>query len=142
MEKTQSMQRKVVQYEDDEKEREIELQGLRAEIKRLKCRRLDLSKYEAWGPDEICEWILGLGDGRLLKYEKILRQNIKEEEADGSLLRAVDSADLKGWGVIKMSDRKFLQNEIASLVGNQPAAANPASSVVANEGAKDVTAYV
>ena len=84
---------------------------------------------------------MGLGDPRFLKYEKVLRESLKEEEADGSLLGAVDSADLKGWGIIKLSDRKFLQNEIASLVGNQSAAANPASNIVTNEGAK-VTAYV
>ena len=132
----------MVQYQDEEKEREIELNKLREENKKLKLQCLDTSKYQEWGPDEICEWILGLGDGRLIKYEKVLRESLKEEEADGSLLGAVDSADLKGWGIIKLSDRKFLQNEIASLVGNQPASAAPASSVVANEGAKAVTAYV
>ena len=120
----------------------MELERLRAEVKRLKLQCLDPSKYEEWGPDEICEWILGLGDGRLVKYEKVLRESLKEEEADGSLLGALDGGDLKGWGIIKLSDRKWLQNEIAVLVGNHPSAAAPAPSAVASEGAKGITAYV
>ena len=136
MVRIQALEKQVAQYQDEKKEREIELNKLREENKKLKLQCVDTLKYHEWGPDEMCEWILGL-----VKYEQVLRESLKEEEADGSLLGAVDSADLKGWGIIKLSDRKFLQNEIASLVGNQSAAANPASNIVTNEGAK-VTAYV
>lgn len=142
MEKSQSLQRKVVQYEDDQKEREIELQGLREEVKRLKLKCLDPSKYEDWGPEEICEWILGLGNGKLAKYEKVLRENLKEEEVVGSMLGDVDGGDLKGWGISKFADKQFLKTEIAILVGKQPAALASSSSAMANEGAKAITSYI
>ena len=88
----------------------------------MKRQCLDTSKYQEWGPDEICEWILGLGDGRFAKYEKVLRQNLKEEELERSMLGDVDGGDLKGWGISKFVDKKFLKEQIAILVGKQPAA--------------------
>ena len=108
----------------------------------MKLQCLDTAKYEEWGHEEICEWILGLGDGKLMKYEKVLRESLKEEEVDGSMLEKVDSGDLKGWGVTKFVDKKYLQEQIAILVGNQPAAFAHPSVPLANEGAKAVTSFI
>ena len=112
------LQQQVGRYQEEEKEREMELQDLRAEVKQLKLQNLDPSKYEEWGPEEICQWIMGIDGGRFVKYEKAVRANLKEEEADGPTLAEVDGADLKRFGVTKLSDIKFLQKQIGKLVAN------------------------
>ena len=136
------MQQQLSQYEDEEKERQIEVQALREEVKRLKRENLDTSKYTEWGPEEICEWILGLGDGRLVKYEKELKKNLVEEEVDGSMLDKVNSADLKGWGVIKFADKKYLEEQIGLLVANLGQPVANAAPRMANEGAHAPTAFL
>ena len=159
-EKVLSMQQQHSEDEDEEKEWQIEFPALKEEVKRLehgsldtskygvlamprplrkegkqlKRDSLDTSKYPEWGPEEICEWILGLGDGRLVKYEKELKKNLTVEEVDGSMLNKVNSADLKGWGIIKFADKKYLEEQIELLV------ANPAP-MMATEGAPSPTAF-
>ena len=136
------MQQQLSQYEDEEKERLIEVQALREEVKRLKKESLDTSKYTEWGPEEICQWIQGLGDGRLVKYEKELKRNLMEEEVDGSMLDKVNSADLKGWGVIKFADKKYLEEQIGLLITNPGQPVANAAPRMANEGAHAPTGFL
>ena len=136
------MQQQLSQYEDEEKERQIEVQALREEVKRLKRQNLDTSKYAEWGAEEIGEWILGLGDGRLVKYEKVLKKNLMEEEVDGSMLDKVNSADLKSWGIIKFADKKYLEEQIGLLVANPAQPGTNAAPMMENEGAHAPTAFL
>ena len=135
---TKSTKKRIQKYQEDLKECQMELEKLREENKRLKLQNMDLDNFEQWDDLQISEWILSLEDGRLCKYEKVLRASLKEEEVDGSLLGSVDSADLKGWGVIKMSDRKFLQRQIAELVSKRAA---PVIAFAGNEGGKSETHF-
>ena len=107
-----------MQHREDQKEKELELRKLRAKNQRQMLQSLDRTRYMMWGPSEICEWIIGLGSGRLVVYGNVLREKLVEEDVNGSLLGAVDSADLKGWGIVKLSDRKFLQQQISKLLNN------------------------
>ena len=137
-----SLEERLTQYQDDEKERDLELQELRAENKRLRLQNLNTAKFEEWGHEQICEWILSLGDGRMRKYEEALRQSLEEEEVDGSMLGEVDGGDLKGWGITKFADKKFLQQQIAVLVGKQqPAPLAQSAAPLAKEGAQGGTLY-
>ena len=131
MAKTKSTKKRIQKYQKDLKEYQIEFPKLRAENKKLKLQNMDLDNFEQWNDPQILEWILSLEDGRLCKYETVLRASLKEEEVDGSLLGSVESADLKGWGVIKLSDRKFLQRQIAELVSKR---AVPVIAFAGNEG--------
>ena len=115
-----NLQQQMSQYENDHKEKELDLQILRGENKRLKLQYLDVSNFLQWKHDEICQWIIGLDHGRLLKYEEKLRFSLDEEEVDGQILEIVDGGDLKRWGVTKLADIKFLQKELLNLVNNAP----------------------
>jgi len=138
--RNQSMQQRLVQHEEERKESEMEVAALKAEIKRLKLQSLDTSKFEEWGHDEIAEWILGLGDGKLAQYADELRERLKEEQMEGSGLKDVDAGDLKLWGFTKFADRKYVQRQIEELVNNQ--AAVTAIPLKANEGAHAPTAFL
>ena len=120
VEREQVLLARIASFQDDEKQREVELQQLRAEVKRLKLQNLDESKYAEWGPDEIAAWIVNLDVERMKKYEEAVNRNLKEDEVDGSLLSQVDGGDLRTWGIGKFADRKFVQQEIARLVANYP----------------------
>ena len=137
-----SMQQQLSRYAEEEKEREMELQELRKEVKRLKLQHLDTTKYAEWGPEEIVSWILSLDGGRYMKYEEALRRNLKEEEVDGSMLDKVNSADLKGWGIVKFADKKHLEEQIGNLVANPNRPAANAAPMMANEGAHAATAFL
>ena len=62
---------------------------------------------------------------------------------EGAMLSAVEGSDLKMWGINKFADRKFLEQQIAKLVGNQvnKPAAN-AAPLMANEGGHAPTAFI
>ena len=131
---------------EDQKEKEMEIQELKAENKRLKLRNLDESRYGQWNSEEITAWIMGLGDGRFLKYAMELGQNLKEEQVDGTTIGDADAADLKRWGVARFADIKFLQKQIEILVCNDaPHSAFESVAPVAqmeNEGSNaEPTAY-
>ena len=73
------------------------------------------------------------------KYENAVKSALKEDEADGSLLGEIDGGDLRGWGIKKLVDRKFVQKQIARLVTNNPKDLHS----VADEGANAApTAYM
>ena len=146
MEKDQSQLQQIAVFQDEEKQRQMELQELREEVQRLRLQYLDESKYAEWGPVEIAAWIINLDQDRLKKYEKTMETALKEEEADGSLLEVADAGDLRGWGIQKREDRKFVQQHIDKLVkGNAPQKGGPkvameAMDTVEDEGAP--TAFV
>ena len=114
------------QIEEEQEERDRELEELREEVKRLRLQNLDTTLYAEWGPDEIAFWILTLDEGRLAEYEETLTRNLREEQVDGSMLDKVDSGDLRAWGVVSFSDRKYLQEQIAKLVDGPDSSADQA----------------
>merc|ERR1712154_694620 len=114
------LQQQLLRYENDQKEKGLELQNLRDENKRLKLQCIDVSNFLQWKHDEICQWIIGLDNGRFMKYKEKLRISLEEEEVDGQILEIVDGGDLKRWGVTKLADIKFLQKELLTLVNNAP----------------------
>ena len=125
--KNQSLSQHIAVLQDEEKQRELELQELRGSLNTLEvqCHSVDEGNYEEWGPEQIFKWIINLDHGRLSKYEKALEQTLKEEEAHGLLLRSVDGGDLRGWGIVNLCDRKFVQQHIERLVAKDITTAEP-----------------
>ena len=146
LEEKQSLSDQIAVFQDEEKQREMELQELREEVQRLKLQQLDESKYREWGPDEIAAWIINLDPGRMMKYEKAVQSALKEDEADGTMLDAVDGGDLRQWGILKLGDRKFVKEQIANLLNGNKAPKGGSKMVPmqgANEGANAApTAYM
>ena len=101
---------------EEEKEKDLMIKELKEEVQKLKLQCLDEQKYEEWNHEEIAAWIMGLDEGRFVKYEKTVKRNLKEEEVEGSMLSKVDGADLKRWGITKFMDFKYLLQQIESLV--------------------------
>ena len=139
----------IAVFQDDEKQREMELLDLKEENKRLKLQLLDESKYMEWGSDEIAAWFINLDPDRMKQYEKAVSRALKEDEVNGSFLAEVDGGELRQWGIQKIGDRKFVQKEIARLVAAQkvpkggPKVAKGDLSVIADEGANAApTAYM
>lgn len=85
-------------------------------------------QYQEWNHQEIGAWIMGLDNGRFVKYKKAVLRNLEEEEADGDILEMIDAADLKRWGISKIADFKYLQQQIAVLVSNKSNAINSAAA--------------
>merc|ERR1719474_2006535 len=79
--------------QEDAKEKEIEIQELRTEVKRLKLQNLDTAKYEEWGHEEVHQWMMGLDGGRLIKYGNALRDNLKAEGVTGKVIAKADRAE-------------------------------------------------
>ena len=99
----QSISEQNAVLQDEEKERQMEVEQLREEVKRLKVLSLDETKFMNWNAEEISEWILNLDIDRMSKYEDVIRKNLKKDEVDGSLLVAVDIGDLRTWGIGKLA---------------------------------------
>ena len=135
-----SLTEQVLAIKDDEKEREQELQSLREEVKRLRIKQLDESKYLEWSYEQISSWMMSLDNGRLTKYEQTVKANLEDEEVDGSTLGDINETDLKRWGIKKFSDIKYLLKEIQRLVTGhdvaaEPGIVKPAFHSMPNEGA-------
>merc|ERR1711879_117731 len=104
MQRFQEQSQKIAIFENAEKEKEMELQELREEIKRLKLQSVDESNFMKWGPDEIAAWIINLNKERMGKYEQAIKVNLKKDNVRGSLLSEVDGGDLGYWGIDDFSD--------------------------------------
>ena len=114
----ESLKGKVLAMKEEEKQRDVELQELRAVVKRLKLQHLDETKYTQWGPEEISAWIINLDPNRLQRYENVLEQNLIEKEVNGKVLAesdSLDGADLRDWGIEDRKDRKYVMGEIEKL---------------------------
>ena len=115
------LKQQIEAMQEEEKQREFTVRELKEEVKRLKLQCLDESKYMEWNHEEIAAWIMGLDKGRFVKYEKMVKRTLREEEVDGSTLGVVDGADLKRWGITKFADFKHLMQQIEKLVAkNSP----------------------
>ena len=101
---------------DDEKEYEMTIQELNAEIAELKLKCIDESKYTEWTPQEIVSWIVSLDSDRFSKYKDVLLQNLTEEGIEGADLCNVNEFDVKGWGIKNFKDKKFIMERITGLV--------------------------
>ena len=71
------LKQRISELEADQKEKDIENKRLKAEIKQLKLQCLDVSKYQEWNHQEIGAWIMGLDDGRFVKYKKVVMKHLE-----------------------------------------------------------------
>merc|ERR1719474_1632676 len=81
--------------QEEAKDKEIEIQELRTEVKRLKLQNLDTTNYEEWGHEEVHQWMMGLDGGRLMKYGNALRDSLKAERVTGKDIAEIERTDLK-----------------------------------------------
>eukprot|EP01084_Bolivina_argentea_P133257 235149_1 len=100
---------------EEQKEMELKINDVIVENRNLKMKSLDLSKYREWNVNEIACWILTIDNGRYRKYEQILTKSLTEEGVIGKDLEQVDTADIKGWGVVQFQDKKYLKKQIVEL---------------------------
>ena len=103
MKKNESLTQRILLLEEEEKEKEMRIQQLQSENKQLKLQTLDESKYSQWNWEQISMWIINLDIARMKKYEEVIKRNLKNDEADGSLLSEVDGGDLRVWGIEKLA---------------------------------------
>ena len=114
----------------------IENKELKNEIKELKLKNIDESKYLEWDYEEIVSWIISLDNGRYCKYEEKLKT-----ELNGTNLQRVDQNDIKSWGVKKFDDKKDLYLAIQDLVNKSNKKQNVNNNNM-NEGDNVPTAYI
>ena len=127
------LRKKVALYEMEQKESQIRIKELEQEVKELKLRLLDPSRFEEWDSECVLRWIMNLENGRFKTYEKVLRHSFEEEKVRGSHLGDVDATDVKGWGVKPFDDKKALTRYIQQLV-QQYRVKEPAEPGKYNEG--------
>eukprot|EP01084_Bolivina_argentea_P234248 394355_1 len=112
------LQNDVERYVEEEKEYKMKIEDLMQENKQLKIKSLDKCKYKEWNSDQILFWILSLENGKYLKYESVLSKALNEEVVTGEDLDAVDTSDIKGWGIVQFKDKKCLQQHIKTLISS------------------------
>ena len=103
---------------EEQKETEIENQTLRAQIKDLELKTMDIKQFKSWNFEQILSWIISIEEGRFKKYEMELKKVLSEEEPTGEELGSADAADIKRWGIKKFGDIKILMQCIKQLVNN------------------------
>ena len=134
--KNKSQKDQIDKLLDEQKEYELKINELKDENKELKIKSINTANYKNWDTNDILIWIMSLENGRLSKYEQDLRRNLENEEVMGSHLDDVNEIDVKGWGVVKFGDKKFLSQKIQELTHKNQ------NIAVANEGANAPTAYI
>ena len=106
---------------EEQKEREIALQALEQENRRLELQVQGTSNYRQWSTEELVTWIVSRDPANYAQYEESLLRMMTEEEVDGACLDGVDIADLKRWGVKKFKDTKPMLSEIKALLSEDVA---------------------
>ena len=103
---------------EEQKEAEIKIERLTAEVEELRLKTMDTKQYKSWDYLQILSWIMSIEEGRFKKYEMELKKVLSEEEPSGEDLGAVDATDIKRWGIKKFNDIKLLLKCIQQLVNN------------------------
>ena len=79
---------------------------------------IDESNYMNWDSDNITDWIINL-DSQFEAYENSLRENLKKEDVDGSILGELDKQDFHRFGVISMKHKLAITKQIKRLTNQQ-----------------------
>lgn len=114
--KIDELQAEVTRLQNDKERLQSTIDTLKTENRRLKMPSFKGNDYSEWGPQEICDWIINIENGKLCKYEEVLGRNLKEEEVTGEMLQEIDGADLKRWGISKFADIKMVLKQIGQLI--------------------------
>mmetsp|Transcript_51885 Transcript_51885/g.82770 ORF Transcript_51885/g.82770 Transcript_51885/m.82770 type:complete len:264 (-) Transcript_51885:36-827(-) len=106
--------------------------------------RKDEANYAQWTTDIVCDWIIQL-NAQFKTYEESLRNKLKEEGVNGSLLAMLDKNDLHRFGVIQFEHKVMILQQMQRLVTSKTAnaaqAVDPSYPTV--EGGNDApTAYL
>eukprot|EP01084_Bolivina_argentea_P057691 105395_1 len=80
-----------------------------------KIRWFDRKQYKNWDADNISDWIISLNVGYIM-YENILRDKLRREEVDGSVLHEVDKTDLDRFGIKSFKHKLEIMKHINQLV--------------------------
>ena len=72
-----------------------------------------------WNHEDILRWIISLNNGLFVQYQHSLRQNLKDENMNGSKLKNVYKVDIKFWGITNMDHAQILHQEIQTLINIQ-----------------------
>ena len=104
---------------DDQKQSQIQIQGLKEENEILKAKVLSYVSYRNWNHHDLLRWIVSLENGRFMKYAQKLRSAFNEEEPSGKYLGEVNEQDIRRWGINKFMDIKDLKQYIDDLVNKE-----------------------
>ena len=99
---------------------------------------IDIKNYQNWNYDNITDWIISLDDGIYEKYEKILREQLKDEEMSGDVLSTLDKNDLGRFGIKNYKHKLAILNHIKKLTSKQ----NNNNNIMAFNEGNNQTAYI
>ena len=115
---------------------ELSIIKMTKEIKELKVKSIDLSKYEKWNEDDVLLWMLSLENGRYKKYENALQKQLKAQRIKGSQLKQMNALVIQLLGITEEEDQKAMEIAIKKLVNKNKSNNN------LNEGSIAPTAYI
>ena len=128
---------------------ELSMKEMKIQIKELKRKAIDVSKWETWNENDILMWIMSLDDGRYKRYESALEKSLKEQELKGEDLELMNNvSDIAALGITAFGDKKRLLNSIEKLKNitnnndNNDNTNNKNNNFAATEGSNAPTAYI
>ena len=103
-----------MELNDEQKELKMELEEMTQKYNELKKLNIDESKFMDWDTETVVDWMLSL-DEEYGKYEGSLRENMRTEGVNGSLLHELEKMDLQRYGVVMLKDRVAIIRAIEKL---------------------------
>eukprot|EP01083_Nonionella_stella_P002509 7211_1 len=74
-----------------------------------------LKVVQEWNTHDLLKWMMAIDNGRYTKYKTILYPALIEEDVNGTNINHVNEQDLRHYGVIGLSDRMYLMQQIQTL---------------------------
>lgn len=103
---------------------------------------LNMPQYMSWGPNEVLTWMLSLENGRLRKYQDILRQSMERSPIAGYDLPHVNMLTARQMGIYDVADQDFLLKQVSAITHpTTPVSAAPLSNTLGAYGHQQMYSY-
>eukprot|EP01084_Bolivina_argentea_P126562 224082_1 len=102
---------------EEYKELHYELQQIKKTLRKSK---INEKSFVKWDYDQIADWIVSL-DSEHEVYEKVLKENLKKEGVDGSLLPELERNDLHRFGIVRLKHKISIMKHIKRVSAQQKA---------------------
>ena len=128
-----------IKLNEECKELQLNLQEMTQKYNKLyRKSNIDEGDFINWSTDDITNGICNL-DVQYESFEDVLRNNLKKEDVDGSILRELEKQDLHRFGIVSMKHKLNVYKNIKRITSQH--AQQPVFGQL-NEGNIAPTAYI
>ena len=115
--KLKQVENEKITLMDECKETKLELIEVKKELKILKRKNIDPTRFMEWTSDEFVDWICILDEGKYSKYEEQLRRAFISESISGEAIPHINKNEWKElFGINNYMDRTNLDKHVKNLI--------------------------